>query len=148
MLSRGSDSAVLVTERRRRRRWRGWARSTSLPKRDFPAGTRPFGMIKADLNGDRKLDLATAGADGVNVLLGRGDGTFRAPHTIHTPGGLSDLRLTDLNGDRRKDFVAADYENNAIVVLLRQAGRRATGCPTSIRDAGLPLQPGDRRLQP
>ena len=57
------------------------------PKHDFPAGTRPFGIIKADLNGDRKLDLAAAGADGVNVLLGRGDGSFRAPRTIHTPGG-------------------------------------------------------------
>jgi hypothetical protein len=92
------------------------------PKRDFPAGVRPYGLIKADLNGDRKLDLATAGEEGVNILLGRGDGSFRAPRTIHTPGGLSDLRVTDMNRDGRQDFVAADYSNNAIVVLLRKRG--------------------------
>jgi hypothetical protein len=92
------------------------------PKHDYPAGTRPYGVIKADVNGDRKLDLATAGELGVNILLGRGDGTFRAPRTISTPGGLSDLRLTDMNRDGRKDFVAADYGSNAIVVLLRKRG--------------------------
>ena len=110
------------------------------PKRDFPAGIRPFGLIKADLNGDRKLDLATAGGEGVNILLGRGDGSFRAPRTIHTPGGLSDLRLTDMNRDGRKDFVAADYSNNAIVVLL---GKRGGGyrMPASYPTLDYPYSP-------
>jgi len=33
--------------------------------------------IAADLNGDGRPDLAGAGANGVSVMLGNGDGTFR-----------------------------------------------------------------------
>ncbi|MGH9361647.1 MAG: FG-GAP repeat domain-containing protein, partial [Thermoanaerobaculia bacterium] len=40
----------------------------------------PYFLIDADLNGDGKLDLATANAlsDDVSVLFNQGDGTFRA----------------------------------------------------------------------
>ncbi len=55
--------------------------------------------------------------------------------------GSSDLRLTDINGDARKDFVAADYSNNAIVVLLRKRGG-GYRMPAVLPDPGLPLQPG------
>ncbi len=35
-------------------------------------------MVAADFNGDGRIDLATAAADGVSILLGNGDGTFQA----------------------------------------------------------------------
>ena len=57
------------------------------PKHDYPAGVRPYGLIKADINRDRRFDVATAGEEGVNILLGRGDGSFRAPRTIATRAG-------------------------------------------------------------
>ena len=34
----------------------------------------------ADLNGDHRLDIVIAGGDKLRVLLGRGDGSFGAPH--------------------------------------------------------------------
>ena len=117
------------------------------PKHDFPAGIRPFGLIKADLNRDRKLDLATAGGDGVNILLGRGDGSFRAPRTIPTPGGLSDLRLTDLNRDRPQGLRRRRLLQQRDRRPAAKAGRRLPDAGF-LPDPGLPLQPGDRRLQP
>jgi hypothetical protein len=110
------------------------------PKRDYPAGVRPFGIVKTDLNKDGKLDLAIADSDGVGVLFGRGDGTFRPLRLFHTPGGLEDLRVADLNHDGRKDVVGADYDNNQITVLL---GKRGGGfaMPASYPTLAFPFSP-------
>jgi hypothetical protein len=58
-------------------------------KRDFPTGAQlgAFDLAVADLTGNGTLDIATANAnDGtVSVLLGNGDGTFKAP-TIYRVG--------------------------------------------------------------
>ncbi len=118
----------------------GFGSINFAPKHDYPAGVRPFGIVKTDLNGDGKLDLAAADSDGVGVLYGRGDGSFRPPRMFHTPGGLSDLRVVELNHDGRKDIVGADYDNNAIVVLL---GRRGGGfaMPASYPTLNYPYSP-------
>ena len=46
-------------------------------------GFSPRSITTGDFNGDGHIDLATgnAGANTVSVLLGNGDGTFRAPST-------------------------------------------------------------------
>src|SRR5438045_2038432 len=50
------------------------------PRRDYATGLEPSSVVIGDLNGDGKLDLATANEDNdtVSVLLNRGDGSFRA----------------------------------------------------------------------
>lgn len=61
----------------------------------------------ADFNGDGKLDLVSAGVftgGNLQVLLGRGDGTFlSAGSMINNVGGVS-VVSTDLNGDTRSDL--------------------------------------------
>ncbi len=60
---------------------------TFRPKVDYDVGCEPFNVTAADLNGDGKIDLATANyVDGtVSVLLNKGNGTFR-PAVSYTAG--------------------------------------------------------------
>jgi hypothetical protein len=65
-----------------------------------------------DLNGDGILDLVFANialyiCNGVGVLLGNGDGTFREP-TCYSPGstGAAAISIADMNGDGIPDLIA------------------------------------------
>jgi flagellin-like hook-associated protein FlgL len=68
----------------------------------------------ADLNGDRVLDIVTAGvgiSEGeATVFLGAGDGTFSEAQSLATEGTVSHaVELGDLNGDGVLDIVTAGY---------------------------------------
>jgi hypothetical protein len=86
-------------------------------------GTDALGLATADLNGDGKLDLVTTtllpdGTRDVKVLLGNGNGTFKAPIAT-TPGGSATAVATgDFNGDGKQDLVLTDNRNNTVSVLL------------------------------
>ena len=56
------------------------------------AGATPLGVVASDLNGDSRADLATANFDSLNVsvLLGNGDGTFKAQVTMALAGSRLD----------------------------------------------------------
>jgi hypothetical protein len=61
------------------------------------------GLVTADFNGDGKADLAIAAGTQVAVLLGNGDGSFKAPVNVNeTDGGLA---AGDFNGDGKTDLV-------------------------------------------
>jgi FG-GAP-like repeat/Putative Ig domain/Bacterial Ig-like domain (group 3) len=80
-----------------------------------------------DFNGDGKLDLAVGGpslatndsdydSGTVTVLLGNGDGTFKAPVTIASPSGFTlSIAAGDLNGDGKPDLVVSNEENPAVM---------------------------------
>lgn len=76
----------------------------------------PQSMALGDVNGDGKLDLVIksvsfldSDAFQVGVLLGNGDGTFRAPLLgAAQPDGSGDLALGDFNNDGRIDVAVAD----------------------------------------
>jgi hypothetical protein len=76
----------------------------------YKLGGQPGSLAVADLNGDGKLDLATANPNPstVSVLLNRGDGTFQVKGQYET--GLDPLfvRVGDLDRDGKPDLVTAN----------------------------------------
>ena len=90
------------------------------PHTDYPTGNNPFGLALGDVNGDGRLDVATAnyGAGSVSVLVGTGTGAF-GPHTDYPTGGIPrSVALGDVNGDGRLDLVAANMNASRASVLL------------------------------
>jgi hypothetical protein len=83
--------------------------------------TGPFAMDVAvgDFTGDRIADLVTTGWDTgwVDVLPGRGDGTFAAP--IRSVANIaSSLAAADFNGDGRLDVLTTDSDSEFAELLL------------------------------
>jgi hypothetical protein len=101
------------------------------PKRDYRTGRGPNSVAMGDLNGDRKLDLATANmyqpanskAYTASVLLNRGGGRFRAPRDYRTGDNPEAIGIGDVNGDRKLDLVTAN-EGDTVSVLLNRGGGR------------------------
>ena len=91
----------------------------------YPAGVNSLHAAIGDINGDGKPDIAVA-ADGlganngsVTILLGNGDGTFRAGSTITTGLGRGPVSpiLADFNGDGKLDLATAN-EDGTVSILL------------------------------
>ena len=61
------------------------------------AGTTASFLLSADLNGDGRLDLAVAdpGSNGIEILLGRGNGFFEPPLTFAVGQGPAWIGLFD-----------------------------------------------------
>ena len=66
----------------------------------------------SDLNRDHHLDIW----DGNEVLLGRGDGTFRSPRSYAV--GANWAEVADLNHDNRPDLLAASAGSGTLVIQL------------------------------
>ncbi len=100
----------------------------------LPTAGVPTAVTAADLNGDGRADLATAGADGtVGVYLGNGDGTFRPPVVYDAGSGLVAIAAADLTGTGVKDLVVASADAQAVGVL------RGTGDGTFRPARAVPL---------
>jgi hypothetical protein len=94
-----------------------------LPAVQYPAGTDPELIATADFNRDGKADLAVGDAATglVQVLLGRGDGTFAPMSNTGFPAGksISSIVVGDFNRDGRLDLaVANNLALGTVSVLL------------------------------
>ena len=105
----------------------------SLPAQTTPAvpsfelGNIPFlvnnpglSPVQGDFNRDGKPDFVTAGTtsttNGISLLLGNGDGTFRAPTVIGTTNStIVDIALADFNNDGNLDILTINSANNFTV---------------------------------
>jgi hypothetical protein len=94
-------------------------------RRDYRTGDDPRSVAIGDLNGDGRLDLATANfsQSTVSVLLNRGHGNLQlrldyriGPNAI---GYYADsVALADLNGDGKGDLAITNPDGNVVSVLL------------------------------
>jgi hypothetical protein len=124
---------------------------TFQPARESVAPKSTDAVVVADINGDGIPDLVTTysglpttkygspTAGGVSVLLGNGDGTFRAPRTVAVgiyPGLPSSVAVADVNGDGKPDLIVTDtrgYNRSpANVLVLLGKGDGTFGPPKTV----------------
>ncbi len=77
-------------------------------------------VIAADLNGDGRLDLATANtaADSVTVFLAKPVGGFEQPYHVRVGQRPRVVSAADLNGDGRTDLVVTNGGSDDVSVLI------------------------------
>lgn len=73
----------------------------------YAAGNQPNVVAVGDFNADGKADLAIADIQGINILLGNGDGTFQVAKHYPTVVGPASVVVGDFNGDGRTDLAVA-----------------------------------------
>jgi hypothetical protein len=85
----------------------------------------PSAIAIADFNHDGKLDLAvsndgSSGSPGntVSLLLGKGDGTFKAKHDYKVGFQPFDLTAADFNHDGNIDLATANFADGTASVLI------------------------------
>jgi hypothetical protein len=78
-----------------------WATATAVSQKPvtYSVGPNILHVTTADLNGDGKLDLAVVGdgSKSIGILLGNGDGTFRAGTSGTTGNGPTAVIAVDFN---------------------------------------------------
>jgi hypothetical protein len=94
--------------------------AVAFSKSDFATGASPSSVVTADFNGDGKLDLAVTNfvANTVSVLLGNGDGSFRARVDYATGGGPDSVVARDFSGDGKLDLAVRNNIDNTVSILL------------------------------
>jgi len=79
-------------------------------------------VVTADFNNDGKPDLATANGDTIKVLLGNGDGTFKAPTIMQNTAPYAGLAVGDFNKDGKSDLVIdvndPEWDYGVVAVML------------------------------
>lgn len=86
--------------------------------RSYPIGDWPGEVVAADLNGDGKIDLATANEHSGSVLLNNGDGTFAPGNDFGAGFESYGMTAADFNGDGMVDLATANHFDSTVTVLL------------------------------
>ena len=98
----------------------------------------------ADFNHDGKLDLVEAGdgegndGEGVNVLLGNGDGSFQAPVFYPVQGPVQSAVVGDLTGNGNPDVVVVTQASPDAVYILMGNGDGTLQSPLAYPVGTLP----------
>lgn len=106
----------------------GTGDGTFQPHVEYQADGGSQDLVVADFNGDGKLDLAvdcacghssTCGRPGtVAVLIGNGDGTFKAPSIYDADEYPFSIATADLTGDGKLDLAVTDFDSAKISLLF------------------------------
>jgi uncharacterized repeat protein (TIGR01451 family) len=75
----------------------------------------------ADFDRDGKMDLGVAGSGSLQILLGRGDGTFRSGPTISLSDGyvVGQMAISDLNSDGIADLIVTSTQSSCAAFNCR-----------------------------
>ena len=104
----------------------GNGNGTFRPPQSYFAGYYPYSVAVGDFNGDGLPDLAVVNSaypnDRVSVLLGNGDGSFRAPVSYPVGAGTGANNYTvavgDFTGNGVDDIAVVNAQANTVSVLL------------------------------
>jgi hypothetical protein len=88
-------------------------------------------LAVADFNGDGKPDVLEQGTGTLLVLLGNGDGTFKAPLSTASGASLSAVAAIDLNGDGKADVVGV-FNSSLMVYISNGDGTFKSGVSYNI----------------
>lgn len=101
---------------------------------EYLSTSLPAGL--ADFNSDGYLDIVT---NRVELWLGKGDGTFRAPQLLRNPNiaGIGRVLVGDLSGDARPDLFLAVAESSELAHVT---------CLLSLGDTNFEMVTGGPRL--
>jgi uncharacterized repeat protein (TIGR01451 family) len=102
------------------------------PPVGYPTGAGPSFVVTGDFNGDGNVDLAVANATDLNiaVLLGNGDGSFRAPIKTAIGFAAKTIITSDFDGDGRTDLLV-----DGRILLGNGDGTFRTGGPVGCSQA-------------
>jgi len=90
-----------------------WQPAWTASAKDFT-----HSLTAADLDGDGKPELVTAGVGSVGVMRNLGDGTFAKVVVFPNENFPNNVAAADLNGDGKPDLVVASFYSNQATVLL------------------------------
>ena len=91
---------------------------------DLLAGSSPFGISFADIDGDGNVDLVTSNEGEGTVSVYKNIGTAGNPEFANrvnyvTGSSPRDLTIVDLNSDGKQDLAIATFNSNGLVSVLR-----------------------------
>lgn len=119
--------------------WAGRSAGRFIAAGEAPVGCPPASLAALDLDGDGLLDVAVGCGDGsgeVRTLhntsaTGPGAGMVRFAAAQRTPAGSGEVALAaaDLDGDGRRDLLAAARTAGTVTPLLARAGALQAGDP-------------------
>ena len=128
---------------------------TPAPGSPIPVGFFATGIVAADFNNDGKADLAVSDGIGniVSILLGNGDGTFKAASGSPVPVGHGPFTevLGDFNSDGELDLAVVNLNDNTVTILFGNGDGTfsATTSPVIVNQPGTMVTAdfnGDGRL--
>ena len=91
----------------------------TVPFQPLPVGYDPDAIVAGDFTGNGRTDLAVADGNGIEMLLGNGDGTFQPANTI--AGVSGPVVAGDFTGNGRLDLAVVNsgiYPNGGTVSVL------------------------------
>ena len=88
----------------------------------FPSCADRRAIAAVDLDGDRDLDVAVAGAAGVELLLNGGDGRLSAGGAVPVGSNPSNMTSGDLDVDGDIDLATVNDQGNVSVLLNSSDG--------------------------